>query len=82
MPEDTHALDNGWLNDAAFLQHCQAIYDECQAMLWHAMESWQEGVLVLVFDTLDRIQHMFWRYIDPQHPRHEADSPYSDVIET
>jgi predicted AlkP superfamily phosphohydrolase/phosphomutase len=82
MPEDTSALNNGWLDDAAFLQHCQAIHAERQAMLWHAMEHWQDGLLVLVFDTLDRIQHMFWRFIDPQHPLYAADSPYANVIET
>ena len=26
------------------------------------------GSLVCVFDATDRIQHMFWRYIDPAHP--------------
>ena len=29
---------------------------------------------------LDRIQHAFWRHHDPDHVRHEPDSPYRDVI--
>lgn len=29
---------------------------------------------------LDRVQHGFWRYHDPEHVRHEAGSPYQNVI--
>ncbi len=31
-------------------------------------------------DTLDVIQHMFWRYTDTQNPLYEKNSPYADVI--
>ena len=29
---------------------------------------------------LDRMQHGFWKYHDPQHALHEPDSPYREVI--
>jgi predicted AlkP superfamily phosphohydrolase/phosphomutase len=28
----------------------------------------------------DRIHHGFWRYMDPEHPKHEPGNPYQDVI--
>ncbi|GAB4564360.1 MAG: alkaline phosphatase family protein [Anaerolineae bacterium] len=29
---------------------------------------------------LDRVQHAFWRFMDPDHPKYEADSPFRDAI--
>ncbi|MFB6345425.1 MAG: alkaline phosphatase family protein, partial [bacterium] len=33
----------------------------------------QSGLIVGVFDTIDRIQHLFWRYRDPKHPLYDED---------
>jgi predicted AlkP superfamily phosphohydrolase/phosphomutase len=30
---------------------------------------------------VDRIHHAFWKYFDPQHPKHQPGSPYEKVIE-
>ena len=37
-------------------------------MFFDALDSRATGTLVCVFDGTDRIQHMFWRYLDPGHP--------------
>jgi predicted AlkP superfamily phosphohydrolase/phosphomutase len=37
-------------------------------MLFAAMEKLRRGSLVCVFDGTDRIQHMFWRYMEKGHP--------------
>ena len=29
---------------------------------------------------MDRIHHGFWKFMDPMHPKHEADSPFQDAI--
>jgi predicted AlkP superfamily phosphohydrolase/phosphomutase len=41
------------------------------------------GSLSCVFDATDRIQHMFWRYIEEGHPaaRGKEASPHKDAIE-
>lgn len=28
----------------------------------------------------DRLQHGFWKYFDPQHPKYSPDGPYRDVV--
>lgn len=83
MPEDTWALNEGRLDDDAFLQQCEHIHHEREAMLWHELERYRGGVFVTVFDTVDRIQHMFWRAIDPTHPLYtpELGQRYGHVIE-
>ena len=36
--------------------------------LFHQATAIEDQHLVCVFDGTDRIQHMFWRYLDPDHP--------------
>lgn len=83
MPEDTWALNEGRLDDDAFLQQCEQIHHEREAMLWHELERYHGGVFVTVFDTVDRIQHMFWRAIDTTHPLYtpELGQRYGQIIE-
>lgn len=60
-PQDTTALDEGFITDEQFLDLCESIFEHReQAFLYH-LSNFSEGVLAAVFDTLDRVQHMFWR---------------------
>lgn len=68
LAEDTSALNEGILDDDAFLQQCLDIHQEREKTFWDALEHVRDGLLVSVFDLTDRIQHMFWRYEDPLHP--------------
>jgi predicted AlkP superfamily phosphohydrolase/phosphomutase len=68
LAEDTWALNEGVTDDATFLQQAHDIDDERKEMLFAAMEKLRSGSLVCVFDGTDRIQHMFWRYIEKDHP--------------
>ncbi len=61
MPEDTKALNEHVLSPAAFLQQCEEVTEERFSMFWNEFERFDEGLLAFVFDTSDRIQHMFWR---------------------
>lgn len=61
MPEDTKALNEGALSEEAFLDQCREVTDERVRMFWHEFERFEAGALAFVFDTSDRIQHMFWR---------------------
>jgi ATP sulfurylase len=36
---------------------------------------------MLVEMGVDRIHHAFWKYFDPQHPKHEAGSPHQNAVE-
>ncbi len=58
-PQDTTGLDEGWINDEQFIALCQSIDDTREKIFFHHLNKFQEGVLANVFDTLDRLQHMF-----------------------
>ncbi len=64
MPEDTNGLKDGLISEEIFLALCDDIFTERQRMLDTALDSFDNGILACVFDTLDRVQHMFWRKKD------------------
>ena len=75
LAEDTWALNEGVTDDATFLQQAHDIDDERRTMCLTALDQLRKGTLVCVFDATDRIQHMFWRYLDARHPAHRTDVP-------
>jgi len=58
-PQDTTALEEGWISDDQFIALCESIIDTRERIFMHYLDKFQEGVLANVFDTLDRVQHMF-----------------------
>ncbi|NIS82023.1 MAG: hypothetical protein GTO14_17850 [Anaerolineales bacterium] len=60
-PQDTTGLDEGFMEDSHFLQLCDDILSVRERVLMNQIQSFQEGMLAIVFDSLDRVQHMFWR---------------------
>ena len=68
LAEDTWALNEKVLDDQAFLAQCYANHQDRERMLFDALEKTQRGLCACVFDTTDRVQHMFWRYLDENHP--------------
>ncbi len=72
LAEDTWALNEGIIDDGAFLQMTYDIDKEREDMFFAALDRLRKGALVCVFDATDRIQHMFWRYLDDGHPAAKA----------
>jgi predicted AlkP superfamily phosphohydrolase/phosphomutase len=68
LAEDTWALNEEVLDDQAFLAQCYANHDDRERMLFDALEKTRQGLCACVFDTTDRVQHMFWRYLEQDHP--------------
>ncbi|HTS37001.1 MAG TPA: alkaline phosphatase family protein [Candidatus Solibacter sp.] len=68
LAEDTWALNEHVLDDDAFLAQCYANHDDRERMLFDALDKTQQGLCACVFDTTDRVQHMFWRYLEDDHP--------------
>jgi len=66
MAEDTWALNEGAIDDDAFLAQAELIKQEREAMFFSALEHTRRGVVACVFDTTDRVQHMFYRCVDPR----------------
>ena len=63
MAEDTWALNEGAIDEAAFLDQAWTTLAEREAMFEHALAHTRRGVVACVFDTSDRIQHMFFRHL-------------------
>lgn len=64
MAEDTWALNEGVIDEGAFLDQAWAIFKEREAQFREALDKTRRGVVACVFDTSDRVQHMFYRYLD------------------
>jgi len=60
LAEDTWALSNGALSEEAFLDQAWSIFEERRKMFLDALQRNPSGLVACVFDTSDRIQHMFW----------------------
>lgn len=60
-PQDTTALNENLISDEQFLKLCEMIDDERERVLNHSIDSFDEGLLACVFDSLDRVQHMFFK---------------------
>ena len=41
----------------------------------HELERFDEGLFYCLFDTPDRVQHMFWRFREPDHPANRGEAP-------
>ncbi len=65
---DTWALNEGALSERAFLELTYLNHEEWEKMLFNALKKRRQGVIVCVFETTDSIQHMFWRYLEKDHP--------------
>ena len=68
MVEDHTGLVNGRIDEAAFLAQCDLVMREREAMLQYELARFREGFLFCLFDTPDRVQHLFWRFGEPDHP--------------
>lgn len=68
MPEETWSLNEGHLSDEAYLDMIKTILSEREAMFYSALDQQDSDVVVGVFVQTDRVSHMFYRGIDPQHP--------------
>ena len=83
LAEDTWALNEGVIDDATFLKQAYDIDREREQMFFVGLDRLRKGTLTCVFDGVDRIQHMFWRYIEKGHPaaRGTSGSENPDAIE-
>jgi predicted AlkP superfamily phosphohydrolase/phosphomutase len=68
LAEDTWALNERVVDEKAFLEQAWLIFEERKKMLWDVLAKTKKGFVTVVFDTTDRISHMFYRYLDPNHP--------------
>lgn len=76
MAEDTWALNDGVIDEKAFLDQTYLVHGERETMFLNALERTRRGVVACVFDATDRVQHMFYRYLDK-----DSSDEFSGAIE-
>jgi len=84
MVEDHTGLNNERISEQAYLDQCAIVWNEREAMMRDALKSFERGLFYCLFDTPDRIQHLFWRFGEPDHPANLGAAPdpaFAQVID-
>jgi predicted AlkP superfamily phosphohydrolase/phosphomutase len=83
LAEDTWALNEGIIDEDSFLQQAYLLFEEREKIFISALERTRNGLCTCVFDTTDRVQHMFFRCLDEMHPSNSDKEfeKYRNVIE-
>ena len=81
MAEDHDGLINGRFDEFAYLEQCASVVRDRRRMMLSELDRFTEGLFFCLFDTPDRLQHMFWRFREPGHPaNHHGVHP--DLVQT
>ena len=78
MVEDHAGLNNERISEQTYLDQCEIVWREREAMMLHELELFEKGFFYCLFDTPDRIQHLFWRFTEPDHPANRGVAPSAD----
>lgn len=60
-PQDTTGLEEKLITDEQFLHLCESIFTTRRNIFLYHLKDFREGLFANVFDTLDRVQHMYLR---------------------
>lgn len=67
---------------SAFLQEVQDVEEQRVKVLLYLQQKYNCDFLMLVFNATDQVQHHFWHYMDPSHPKYDpaGSEKYGDAI--
>jgi len=54
-----------------FLNEVQEVEEQRVRVLIYLQKKYACDVLMIVFNATDQVQHHFWHYMDPSHPKHD-----------
>lgn len=82
-PEDTWALNDEKIDEKIFLEDLNYTFSRQKALVLDVLDRSQPDLFVTVFQATDKVQHMFWRFIDPKHPMYNPHlaAKYGDAID-
>jgi len=80
--EDTSALNAERIDEQAFLDDLYRTMDEVRTSTLAELDRPDWQLLISVFTQTDRVAHMFYRLLDPAHPRYDAAlaARYGDAV--
>lgn len=81
--EATWPLNEDRIDEKTFLDDLFRAFDDRSQIILHEIDSKRFDLVIGVIESTDRVQHMFWRFIDPEHPMYDAQqaAKYGDAIE-
>jgi hypothetical protein len=81
--EATAALDAGLIDEKAFMDDVSRGFDDRAQVILQRLDTRKWDLLVGEVDSLDRVQHVMWRLMDPAHPANDrvAAARFGDAIE-
>ncbi|TAM81904.1 MAG: nucleotide pyrophosphatase [Acidobacteria bacterium] len=79
---DTWALNEERISEGVFLQDCWQTSKKLEDMTLDELRNHPPSLMVSIFTFTDSVQHMFFRLIDPLHPRYDPEEAreYGDAI--
>jgi hypothetical protein len=75
----TNALKDDAITDETFLQDIERVFAQRERILFDRLHRGDWRLLYMVFGETDRVQHMMFRYIDPQHPLYKKEDAEKEV---
>jgi len=81
--EATWPLNEDRIDEKTFMDDLFRAFDDRAQVILQRLDARQWDLLVGVIETTDRVQHMMWRLIDPQHPMYDKAlaASFGDAIE-
>jgi predicted AlkP superfamily phosphohydrolase/phosphomutase len=81
--EATWPLNEDRIDEKVFMDDLYRAFDDRAQVILQRLDAKQWDLLVGVIESTDRVQHMMWRLIDPQHPMYDRNlaARYGDAIE-
>ena len=81
--EATWPLNEDRIDEKAFMDDLFHAFDDRARVILHEVDAKKWDLLVGVLESTDRVQHMFWRFLDPTHPMYNAAdaAKYGDSIQ-
>jgi len=81
--EATWPLNEDRIDEKTFMDDLYRAFDDRAQVILQRLEAKQWDLLVGVIESTDRVQHMMWRLIDPQHPMYDKNlaTRFGDSIE-
>ena len=81
--EATWPLNEDRIDEKTFMDDLFHAFDDRAQVILHEIDSKKFDLVIGVLESTDRVQHMFWRFMDPTHPMYDAAgaAKYGDSIE-
>lgn len=76
-------LNEDRLDEGVFMDDIFRAFDDRAEMILSRLDTGSWNLLVGAIESTDRVQHMMWRLVDPDHPMYDAElaARFGDAIE-